>query len=859
MEASRNVPVLERSLSEGFSFHDRAAAARRLAVPQLKRQATATSTFSQGLKGLSAGGAEKTVFATQAFEELSQEQKLRNFIAVELHQIHVVPGKGKKKRQGPLPGHYEGPETSKEEKLMLLAADAFLEAGGLGGLSHHRQAWTSGKKPPKPLPMKQAASGLRHLSHEEMAGLKNQRRNQETSQQLLKKGWVQQPFQVVRGMDYMYNQQQAKAARSANDLGEEAEDGDEADAAAVTARQQGIEEKLRKSTFFRDMERQKKGIIHKLAKVSRVHEECEGQVIFRQGDRAACVYLLTKGSVGVLVQDFSKRPETPRQKDTNGLSTLTQAEQKMLRKTEETRFGEDRSPVPDPGRSSGVSGMSAKIREKIAPKQQILRRDLSKSQAEAAQVYSTVEGGNCFTKDSRLGAQVNVVSAGSVFGEVALLSDAPRSATIKCLETCEFVAVKAATFRKVLAEFTDVARACGILQSVETFNLLEERTPGIIHTLAKTAEFTTEAKGQVIFRQGDPGKSCFMLVKGQVTVHVRKGARGYANWPATPRMSGGDMPTLTEWRRSGLEAFDETARREEKKYGRPPREEQSFRTTEGFSTFGKESNYGDMVKWLREGSLFGELALQNSEPRSATIVCSQDCELLRLRKEDYLSVIQGTKQKIYFFDRFLAPFRHNADKRAQGALTQHPSLLFTDQIARDGQTLATEGIYADPKIFVLGASARAEFCRYKEPGDNPAYVLGNRPQSAPNQKANRCHPLLPGDLTRCKQDEELRESVMTFNPGGKEVQVHDVLKEGSIFGTMSACLNCSPEPFSIVARCPDETCTIYTLDGAGIQKMHPKLLEAVREVLSQDAARRMKLVHRDEKIQDVNVGSVDTW
>ena len=88
-------------------------------------------------------------------------------------------------------------------------------------------------------------------------------------------------------------------------------------------------------------------------------------------------------------------------------------------------------------------------------------------------------------------------------------------------------------------------------------------------------------------------------------------------------------------------------------------------------------------------------------------------------------------------------------------------------------------------------------------------------------QANRCHPLLPGDLTRCKQDEvrrtvpklgisefvlavawgfedmfgfiltstvahlkELRESVMTFNPGGKEsegsvcsvVKSHDLKK-----------------------------------------------------------------------------------
>lgn len=821
-----------------------------------------TNAFTETVKGVGPGAA--ALFATKAFKAMSQEEKLKTFLELELHKVHLVP-EGKKRRTGPGPDHYQGPETTKEEKIQLLspaemfAADAFLEVGGFSALNHGSQAWAFTKKPPKPVPMKQVCNGLRHLRHEEMSGLKNQRRNQETCQQLFKKGWVQQPFRVIRGMDYMYNQQQAKAMRMALDAGEEGEDGEDADADVAAARYQTIEEKLRKATFFKDMERQKKGIIHKLAKVSRIHEECAGQVLFRQGDRAAGVYLLTQGSSAVLVRDPSK-PETPRQKDVKGLSTLTQVRQEA--KTESRRGAWEYRPPQELGRSetkrqTEISEMSAKIHEKIAPKQKILRRDLSSS-AQGAQAYVTVEGGNTFTEDSKLGVQVNVIEAGSVFGEVALLSDAPRSASIKCLEDCEFVAVKASTFRKVLAEFTDVARACGVLQSVDTFNRLEERTPGIIHTLAKTAEFSKEAKGQVIFRQGDPGKGCFMLVKGQVTVHVRKGAKGH-RWPPTPRMAGGDMPTLTEWRRSGLEAFDDASRREELKYGRPPREEQSFRTTEGFSTFGKESNYGDMVKWLREGTLFGELALQNTEPRSATIVCSQDCELLRLRKEDYLNVIQGTKQKIYFFDRFLAPFRHNADKRAQGALTQHPSLLFADEIVRDGQTLTTEGMYADPKIFVLGASSRVEFCRYKDPGDNPAYILSKRPQSAPNQKANRCQPLLPGDLERCEPDEELRQSITTFNPNGQEVVVYDMIKEGSIFATMSACLNCSPEPFSIVARCPNETCTIYTLDGAGIQKMHPRLLEALRELLAEEGARRMKKVQRDEKIQDVNVGSVKIW
>lgn len=810
-----------------------------------------------GDAGVTKEGVEKAAsWALLAFNDVAQEQKLRDFIANEMHQIHHAPAMDGPSKPGRKKGHYEGDETTKGEKLMLLAADAFMEAGGLGSLFSQAP---QKKLPPKPLPMKQASNGLRHLTHQEMTTLKCQEFNQDQCEQRFRKSFTQYPLKVVRGMDYMYNLHQAKAVKRQGDVEGDDDDPDE-EAHEASARRQEIEEKLRKSTFFRDMERQKKGIIQKLAKVSRIRRECCGQVIFRQGDQAAGAYLLCSGQAAVLVQKASK-VETPRPKlqDLKNLPTLTQArlEAQKAAEVRPDAWG-DRSPTspmssqaqevlsrPELARGRGSqsgstpSGMAAKVREKIQKKQKILLRDVSREEATSTQaVYATVEGTNSFNEESKLGAQVNVIEAGSVFGEVALLSDAPRSASIKCLEDCELVAVKAATFRKVLAEFMDVARATGILQSVEIFNKLEERTPGIIHTLAKSAEFTSEVKGQVIFRQGDPGKSCFMLVKGQVTVHVRKGAKGY-NQPPTPRSGGGELPTLTEWRRTGLEAFDAASR-----------QEQSFRTTEGFSSFSKESDYGDMVNWLRVGTLFGELALQNTEPRNATIMCSQDCELLRLRKEDYLSAIQGSKQKIYFFDRFLLPFRENADKRAQGAMTQHPSLLFADEIFRDGQTITTQGVIAEPKIFVLGASARAEFCRYQNSGDNPAYFLSKRPQSAPNQKANRCRALLRDDLERCRHDQELRHCAAVF-PTEEEMEVCHVLKEGGIFGTLAAVANVGPEPFSIVARCPDESCTIYTLDGAGMQKIHPKLLEALRDLIAEDNALRTRRLQKDPLIQMV--------
>lgn len=46
--------------------------------------------------------------------------------------------------------------------------------------------------------------------------------------------------------------------------------------------------------------------------------------------------------------------------------------------------------------------------------------------------------------------EVNVLSGGSHFGELALLNAGPRTATVKCLEDADFAVLTRADFREVL-------------------------------------------------------------------------------------------------------------------------------------------------------------------------------------------------------------------------------------------------------------------------------------------------------------------------------------------------------------------------------------------------------------------------
>lgn len=722
--------------------------------------------------------------------------------------------------------------------------------------------------------------------------LRNLRLCREYVKDVLPQPWL---YRGIRGIDYLYGSKQANH-KPDGDGDDSPKQQTTAEAKKAASREELAYQILSQTTFFQDLEKTKEGIIEKLAKVAVFKSERSGQVIFREGDAAYGCWIIKSGSVSVYIRPGDEYPPSPRLINDYGDIVEMTEEMEMPTWTEMRNQDEPPSETREPSKSApskSSTGPAATVAQKTKQRLTItkvtsatglaealpplgvkrstlmsangggagidtalLRRDRQFSEAgessssskriealldeKGRHVYKTCEGFGTFTEESDLGKIVATLTTSNIFGEVALLNDAPRNATIRCADNCEFLVVKANSFRKVLKDFVDVGKALNVLRDVEMFANMEAATPGVIPGLAANASFVSECKGQAIFREGDTGKGCFVVIKGQVGVFIRKKDK---KQPKTPRHTNGEIPTLSEWRRSGREDRDKAERSDNAKHGLTQKIAQGFRTTEGFSTFSEESTFGERVTLLPAGSLFGELALQNDAPRAASIVCTQDCELLVLRKQDYLESIESRLEKVNFFDDNAPGLKKYLQKTGGLPIMSHPSVQFFDVTYEDGHPLFMEGIAIKPMLVLVG-EGHVEFRRFLKPGCNPAYTLADRPQSAPTEEANEFNPVGKRPavfMKRSASDVVLRSCVTSFPPEvANETELVETLGPGGFFGSMGTVPLRGMEPFTVVCKAKaGAKCKLYIATGSALSKLPAALMQSFKTYLAKATRERL--------------------
>ncbi|KAI1819559.1 camp-dependent protein kinase regulatory subunit [Xylaria intraflava] len=118
-----------------------------------------------------------------------------------------------------------------------------------------------------------------------------------------------------------------------------------------------------------------------------------------------------------------------------------------------------------------------------------------------------------------MGNRVGTVQAGGSFGELALMYNAPRAATVVSVEPgCTLWALDRVTFRRILMEST-FARRRLYEKFLEEVPLLSTLTPYERSKIADALETQKYPAGTTIIKQGDIGQSFYLVESGEADAY----------------------------------------------------------------------------------------------------------------------------------------------------------------------------------------------------------------------------------------------------------------------------------------------------------------------------------------------------
>jgi cAMP-dependent protein kinase regulator len=121
---------------------------------------------------------------------------------------------------------------------------------------------------------------------------------------------------------------------------------------------------------------------------------------------------------------------------------------------------------------------------------------------------------DCFKKYDDENKKIKDYTPGEAFGELALLYNAPRAATIVAVSDCLLWALDRETFNHIVKEaaMKKRERYCGFLNSIEILTGMDDYEKSQIADVLKTTKFKT---GEYIIKQGDIGDNFYIVEEGE--------------------------------------------------------------------------------------------------------------------------------------------------------------------------------------------------------------------------------------------------------------------------------------------------------------------------------------------------------
>lgn len=135
--------------------------------------------------------------------------------------------------------------------------------------------------------------------------------------------------------------------------------------------------------------------------------------------------------------------------------------------------------------------------------------------------YNLSSGGGLFALLSKLSneiicSQIACFGPGDYFGEMALLSDMPRNASIYTKGKVKCLSLGRQEFDSMLGPLTDVLDRNGRMRILRTFPTFASKSTEALDHIVSQLEIKAFHDGQCIFRQGDTAAAFFIVKSGCV-------------------------------------------------------------------------------------------------------------------------------------------------------------------------------------------------------------------------------------------------------------------------------------------------------------------------------------------------------
>lgn len=109
------------------------------------------------------------------------------------------------------------------------------------------------------------------------------------------------------------------------------------------------------------------------------------------------------------------------------------------------------------------------------------------------------------------------LKAGKSFGELALIKNRPRAATITCIEDCHFAVMSKNDYEKVLQkiELKKMQKIIDFLHQLPFFKVWTKTSLSKLHYSFEERQFI---RNQVVYREGDESSMVYIIKQGEFEV-----------------------------------------------------------------------------------------------------------------------------------------------------------------------------------------------------------------------------------------------------------------------------------------------------------------------------------------------------